>query len=212
MTRIVSRKPLYGWGINDANYVTQPTNRSDRCPFYDRWHSMLRRCYSDNSLGRNPRYTKVHVSEEWKKFSDFLKWMEKQNWVGMCLDKDWVGDGSIYSPDSCRFIPSDINSFLMDALSSELPGSRLKFHDGRLNSYIAQSMVNGKKTHLGVFPTQYDAHLAWQKSKLLEVRRLMFVHQNIDTDVLVKMRLVEQRLHDAIESGEVTKSIHKYTM
>lgn len=38
--------------------------------------------------------------------------MFRQDYDWKCLDKDLIGDGTIYSPDDCVFIDSDINSFI----------------------------------------------------------------------------------------------------
>ena len=41
---------VYGFGINDATYVVndQESGRQIVCPFYQKWHAMIRRCYSGN--------------------------------------------------------------------------------------------------------------------------------------------------------------------
>ena len=205
------RKPIYGFGINDADYVTQPIDRSGRCPIFDKWHSMIRRCYSEHSLKMYPLYTNVEVDVRWKHFSGFKVWMESQNWQGMTLDKDWIGEGTIYSPETCRFIPQELNVFLSENLFKEFPGSRLKFLDGRDKPYISQSMVQGKKKHLGVFSCEFDAHRAWQMSKLKELQRLSEVYANIGPDIQNKMKLIENNLSFALKHGIVTSSLKELT-
>lgn len=205
------RKPIYGWGINDSDYATQPNDRSKRCPIFDKWHSMIRRCYSEDSLKKYPLYTNVKVTAQWKYFSKFKVWMESQNWKGMALDKDWIGDGTLYSPETCRFIPTELNAFLSENLFKKFPGARLKFLDGRYKPYISQAMVEGKKKHLGVFSSEFDAHRAWQIAKLKELQRLSEVYTNLDLDIQDKMKLIENNLIFSLKHGKVTSSLKELT-
>lgn len=198
------RTPLYGVGINDADYVTQPRHGT-RCPIFDKWHSMLRRCYSENSLVRNPAYTFTIVCEEWLTFSKFKAWMEKQDWYGKSLDKDLLGAGNLYSPETCIFISPRLNSFISERISSEFPGVFLKFKDGRINKYVAQAMLDGKKTHLGCYNNQPSAHRAWQKAKMTEIETLV----NIETNIKVKTELIKiiKKIAFDIETGLITRSL-----
>ena len=43
-----STKLTYGFGVNDAPYQVKPIVNGKRlvCPYYRKWHNMLRRCYS----------------------------------------------------------------------------------------------------------------------------------------------------------------------
>lgn len=205
------RKLIYGFGVNDADYVTQPNDRSKRCPIFDKWHSMIRRCYSEDSLEKYPLYTDVEVDIEWKYFSQFKIWMESQNWKGMTLDKDWLGNGKLYSQNTCRFIPQELNSFLSENLVTEYPGASLKFLNGREKPYVSQCMVNGKKKHLGVFHSALDAHRAWQIAKLEELERLSIAYKELDPEIIRKMSLLKRNLSFSINSNMITPSLKELT-
>jgi len=75
---------------------------------------MLKRCYNDVDLSRYPRYKRCKVEEEWFYLSNFSKWFN-QNYYEcgnekMCLDKDILyKNNTIYSKDTCIFIPERIN-------------------------------------------------------------------------------------------------------
>lgn len=59
LTRSMSkRKPVFGLGINDANY------KVTGCPYYKKWTNMLMRCYCKTYLDKNPSYEGSSVSEE----------------------------------------------------------------------------------------------------------------------------------------------------
>ena len=55
---IANRNLVFGVGINDANYVTQPGthNKQSKCPYYSIWKDMLKRCYSSKYLLKRPTY------------------------------------------------------------------------------------------------------------------------------------------------------------
>ena len=76
------RKPIYGVGINDANYTVQPTinGKIVICPFYTKWTGMLKRCYSPQYQEKHPTYVECTVTSEWLFFSVFKSWMANQDW------------------------------------------------------------------------------------------------------------------------------------
>ena len=107
------RSLLYGVGVNDSDYVTDKRKNKKviwKCPFYEKWTSMLTRCYSLKYHKRYPTYIGCSVCPEWHYFSKFRLWMELQNWKGMDLDKDLLVKGNqVYGPDTCCFVPAAIN-------------------------------------------------------------------------------------------------------
>lgn len=199
------RKALYGVGINDSDYVTQPS-KGKRCPHFDRWHSMIRRCYSENSLRRNPRYEFVTVDQEWLVFSKFLAWSKEQKWEGKVLDKDLKGDGLIYSKSNCLPVSHQVNSFISEKTNGTLYGTRLKFQDGRVNCWVSQIYSNGKKKHLGVFPDEKSAHRAWQKQKIEDLCVLIDLEE--DFRVKSELVLILKQLEFQYEHNLVTEIIN----
>lgn len=112
---------MYGVGINDADYEVKKSKKMNgkwkivwMCPYYDRWTSMLSRCYSKKLQETHPTYKGCSVCDEWLRFSNFKKWMEEQNWEGRQLDKDFLFENNkVYSPSTCLFIPNKLNSFII---------------------------------------------------------------------------------------------------
>ena len=81
---------------------------------YSYWQSMLIRCYDKNFKIKNPTYLYCEASENFKDYSYFFDWCKTQkgfNVLGWQLDKDILGDGTIYSEDVCVFVPQELNSF-----------------------------------------------------------------------------------------------------
>lgn len=120
------RKPVHGVGINDAWYVTHQEidGVRSRCPFYVQWANMFVRCYCEKSIARSPTYKGCSVSDEWRVFSVFRKWMETQDWKGKQLDKDLLVSGNkVYSSSTCMFVSPAINCLLSssEAIRGEFP-------------------------------------------------------------------------------------------
>lgn len=169
-------KLLHGVGINDADYKVRPNIDGKRamCSFYQKWTSMLKRCYSEKYQEKNPTYKGCSVVGEWLTFSNFKAWMVKQEWSGNHLDKDFLVEGNkVYGPNTCVFIGHQLNSLLNDraAARGDYPLGVSKYR----NNYQASIRDNGIKTHLGSFSTPEEAHNAWRKAKatvLLESRVL----------------------------------------
>ncbi len=85
---------------------------------YKTWRSMFSRCYDEKFHERQPNYKDVTVCEEWHNFQNFAKWMENnynpEIMQGWHLDKDILVKGNkVYSPETCDFVPKEINSLLI---------------------------------------------------------------------------------------------------
>ncbi len=80
---------------------------------YGVWKSMKARCYNGNTAqykdygGRG-----ITVCKEWMTdFMNFYTWAITNGWAeGLQLDKDTKGNGMIYCPEGCCFIPPKLNS------------------------------------------------------------------------------------------------------
>ena len=179
-------KLVFGVGINDADYITQPTVEGTRvvCPFYRKWKNMLKRCYSTKFQVTRPTYKGCSVAEEWLTFSNFRKWMVEQDWKGNDLDKDLLLEGNkIYSSKTCVFICRALNS-----LFNESSAARGKLPLGVSNhgkNYQAHVNKDGKLTYLGTFTTPEEAHAAWKKAKALIILNSL----DLTNDIRVKEAL-----------------------
>ena len=193
---------VYGVGINDADYVVEKREtiivngvRKKRqvwiCPYYRTWKSMLERCYSNKYQERRPTYKGCTVSEEWKTFSNFRAWMEKQDWEGKQLDKDLLMvDNKVYSAETCVFVTHSVNSFTSDcgaARGKWLIGVYWNKRAGKFVSRCSNPFTK-KSEHLGLFTFEQEAHQAWLERKL-ELATLLAAEQ---TDERVSKALIER--------------------
>jgi hypothetical protein len=108
------QKTVYNIGyIGLGSYST-----SDNLVLYDKWSGTLRRCYDEKYQEKHPSYIGCSVAEDWHNFQNFAKWFEKNynpetmhKWQ---LDKDILVKGNkIYSPETCCFVPSEINNLFI---------------------------------------------------------------------------------------------------
>jgi hypothetical protein len=109
----IMMKKVYNVGVND--YVGLVTSNGVKIRSYSTWKSMLMRCYSDKYQIKHPAYIGCIVCAEWLYFSNFKRWFDKNYIDGYELDKDIVGGkgNKIYSPETCCFVPQEINKMLV---------------------------------------------------------------------------------------------------
>jgi hypothetical protein len=169
------RKPLYGIGINDADYLTEFKRDGFRvsCPYYKKWSAMIERCYSVRFKESHESYSGCKVCDDWIYFSKFREWMESQDWKGKELDKDIRRQGNrIYSPENCQFVSSSINT-----LFNDYKRGRGKFMRGvsflaRTGKYKATISIDSAKVHLGYYSTELEAFNAYKDEKYKNIKRI----------------------------------------
>lgn len=164
-----------GVGTNDSEYpvVVEAVIGGRRkqlwaCPIYRTWHNMLERCYDARRLAKFPTYAGCSVAPEWHSFMAFRAWMIGQNWEGMHLDKDILSPGNkTYSPDTCVFVPGDLNNFMTDrgASRGESPiGSSWNKRDQKFRAQCRNPFTL-KNEYLGAFVCPAAASAAWRRRK-----------------------------------------------
>ncbi|AGG57925.1 hypothetical protein VPBG_00153 [Vibrio phage helene 12B3] len=205
-------KLIYGMAVNDANYKLSKRKRLSNgvckkvweCPFYSKWVGMLTRCYSKAEHKRRPSYSDCTVCKDWLLFSNFKKWMEKEDWLGKDLDKDLFGKGNKeYSPLTCVFISPELNSFLglNPSKRGNLPlGVSFNVKKDRYRSRIK---LEGKENHLGTYDTILEAHYAWQVAKI-EVAKV-HIRETEDTRVVNLLERLIGNIKEDIERNSYTE-------
>lgn len=194
-----TKRLVQGVGINDSDYQTQfrKGGSMESCLVYRRWTDLLVRCYSKKFKEKSPTYRDVTVCEEWKRFSNFRKWMLCQDWYGKHLDKDiLVKNNKVYSPETCIFVPQYVNALLTDAGARR--GSYpigVSYNIGH-RCFCACCAVDGKNVNLGDYSTPEAAHEAYLEFKS---KRVMEIALEQDNDHL-KQGLV--RISNEIATGE----------
>lgn len=137
---------------------------------YRKWVSMLCRCYNTKKI--NKPYKDCTVCNEWHNFSIFKEWFDKNYVDGWELDKDLFSKGNkIYSPDTCCFLPLEINRYLA-SLKSRNKYLLGVYFDKVLNKFESHITINGKNKFLGRFETEDEAYQAYKFEKKKELKRV----------------------------------------
>jgi hypothetical protein len=169
-----NRKPIYGVGINDADYVVKKTTYKNgkyevlwQCPFYQKWIGIIKRCFDKNYHKRFPTYSKCTICDEWVYFSKFKSWMETQDWEGKELDKDIILENNkIYSPSTCCFLDKNINLVIATSRKNKSCMTGVVFNKiKRKFEARCSNPFSEKDDYLGVFDNELDAHNAWKSRK-----------------------------------------------
>lgn len=165
-------RKVHGVGVNDADYNVYTLESGKivgKCRYYECWVGMLRRCYSEKLHLKYPSYIGCEVFKDWQYFMNFKSWVDSQperQWRCLQLDKDLLGDGTLYSPENCAFIPKIVNTFISYPSKKErqfmLGVSLREFgYSARCNN----PLDSNQSRYIGYFKTEYEAHRAWQSRK-----------------------------------------------
>ena len=156
------RKPVYGWGINDADLQIWVKVDGKRVydPVYSRWISIVQRSNDPKEKARKPHYKDVYADDRWKHLTDFQAWLYTQPyWEELVLDKDILFPGNnVYGPDTCVFVPIYINNLVLRRVTNSkyLRGVQMN----SIGKYNGTSNLTGKSKS---FKTEIEAHQFWQQ-------------------------------------------------
>lgn len=103
----------------------------------------------------SPSYKDCKICDEWQSFANFKTFYDSHYIENYELDKDLLGDGKLYSPKTCAFVPHKINTLLKtQRKDSFLPIG--VFRNGKNFVALCQD-YNGKLRYLGTFKTKEKA-------------------------------------------------------
>lgn len=133
---------------------------------YEDWNSMMKRCYVRNN--GNVSYADKTVEESWHNFQVFAEWATNQpnfGRKGWQLDKDLLVKGStLYSENTCVYLPSEINSFIKRRRFNDLPlGVDIAYEYNGTAYFRVQAREDGKNIVLG---KSYDVVEAFNMYKV----------------------------------------------
>lgn len=158
---------ILGVGINDKQYPTKINAKITKQ--YYLWYSMLKRCYCQKYQKTKPTYVGCTVSDNFKSYSYFYEWCNKQIGFGKDgwhLDKDIIHkNNKVYSEYSCSFVPSEINCFFCDCRSSMGEWPKGVYFDKERSLFRVQCMGYGKEQSLGRFNNYEEAHQVYKQFK-----------------------------------------------
>ena len=174
--RGVIKSPFYP-SINGVGYIGSGKflyNKNTKCRGI--WKSMLQRCYNKNFQEKQPTYKGCSVATEWHNFQNFAEWFEENyepHMEGFHFDKDILVKGNkIYSPETCCFIPFEINLlFTANNINrGKYPIGVSFFKD--LKKFISACSINGTQKSLGYFDTPEEAFQAYKTAKEKHIKEV----------------------------------------
>lgn len=223
------RKPIFGWGINDADYVVswrpdpKIRNKQVMCPFYKRWSGMLYRALGPQTHASVHSYNETTIGDGFKYFMEFRSWASNQGFSDVNkgvveLDKDILVMGNNhYSPDNCAFVTKKINMLLLTSNGSrgELPLGVTLCSSTVARKYVAGQTMYGKRNTLGRFDCELEAHKCWQLSKAAYIEEAISNYEQeseevglvFRPDIVTALLGRSTLLRNAAESGIVIDSL-----
>ena len=136
---------------------------------YEKWNTMLKRCYSSIYHNSHPTYRGCLVDKRWHNFQIFAEWFERNYIDGFELDKDILVKGNrLYSPETCCFVPKKLNSLVLNNYKSrgEYPIGVSKHG----SNFQAKCRINGKLIPLGTYDTIIEAFIAYKEVKEANIK------------------------------------------
>ena len=165
---------IYGVGYSKGNSII--TINGKKTKEYETWRGMLKRCYDEKYLIKEPTYNKCSISDEWLIYDNFYNWVINQENYGKwhtggrewAIDKDIIYKGNkLYSKETCFLVPKNVNALFTNR----------KLHRGKypigvdyyehLNGFRASCMnpFTKKQEYIGIYSSPEQAFYAYKKYK-----------------------------------------------
>lgn len=159
----------YGLGEHEAVINGKITKK------YNTWSGIIKRSYSKITQERQPSYKNCLVDERWHNYQVFGDWFEEnynpEYMMDWALDKDILVKGNkIYSPETCCFVPREINNLFLktDASRGKSPIGVVERYNG-FQVFISKSM---KRIPIGTYKTVEEAFQAYKTAKEVYIKEI----------------------------------------
>ena len=164
------KRLICGVGINDSSIPTHYfTNEGRRLVdvAYDIWRSMIRRCYHPEF--KDDGYT---MSEQWYSRSEFLQWLDKQDYKDKVLDCSLLKiGGKVYSPETCCFVPRGITALVRPKYTDNFKSvGVLISKSGKKYRAMGYADSKGAPSYFGMYDTYAEAFKAHALTKAEHIR------------------------------------------
>ena len=164
-------------GIGTFDYNGLYTDNEIKVCYYV-WKDMLKRttkAYQE----KHKSYAGVSVCDEWLSFNNFKAWFDINYKPNFALDKDVLSpaDNKVYSPDTCCFIPQELNKAISKRITKRtgLPNGVCLTPNHR---YSVRMLIGVKNTYLGTFDNLNDARSAYKNAKENYVHNMALEYYN----------------------------------
>jgi hypothetical protein len=178
--------------LGEGQYTSRINGKKTK--HYTTWRNMLKRCYDEKDLKKDPCYIGCSVCGEWHNFQNFAKWFDDNyyeiNNYKMELDKDILIKGNkIYSPKTCVFVPRIINTLFTKSnkMRGVTPIGVTIDNQCVYKKYKGYcSNLGNKPFYLGHFLTLESAFIAYKLQKEKTIKQVAEKFKNDIPDSLYK--------------------------
>lgn len=186
---LAKRKPIFDVFVNDAPFNASVVVDGVRLNHegYQAWVHMIHRCYGV-SKDKYPTYAGAEVCADWRSFMCFRRWWISAYKPAWCLDKDLLGDGKLYSPETCLYVPQEINKLLNT--KARFRGTQplgVTYYKGLFRASVSNPITDLHE-FLGDFKSPEDAHAAWRSAK-----------EKIVEELKERLNVVDPRLYEIVK-------------
>jgi len=152
--------------------------------YYKLWRAMLQRCYDKKYQEKQPTYKECTVVEEWHNFQNFAKWCKEEynpeTMEGWQLDKDILVKGNkIYSPETCCFVPHEVNKLFSNNKLSNITSSIGVGRKGE--KYTARLSKNNIREIVVTLDTEEEAFQAYKIAKEKYIKEIADKYKSLIT-------------------------------
>lgn len=173
MSKDVFKASVYNKGyFGKGSYKSK--DRGKHTKNYSTWRSMIQRCYGPYD---RPTYEGCSVCSEWLNFQKYSDWffLTYKEGYKLQLDKDILsgGHGKVYSPSTCCWVPSKINSLLTERTNCRGDCPLGVYYNKTQGMYIAQLAYEGRSSGSKIVGRSYDMYEAFSMYKEAKERRFL---------------------------------------
>jgi hypothetical protein len=181
------------------------TSNGKKVKEYETWRGMLKRCFDDGYLTKEPTYQGCNISEEWTYYKNFYNWIISQKnykqWKDGCngwaIDKDILLKGNkTYSSETCLLVPQNVNSLF----------TTRKLHRGKYPIGVTYSKKNNKFLAYCSDPFEKRCsskrHVFRYLGSFITQEKAFYAYKTFKEDVIKKVATLE------FESGNITEKCY----
>lgn len=167
------KKPIFGKYFNDYQGAIWDNNKKVMIQSYIAWRAMIMRCEDKSYKQKYPTYGGCSICEEWHSFANFKQWFDEHYVERWALDKDILVKGNkVYSPDTCCFVPTEINSAF--TTNKKNRGDCLI----GVMKYGDKFVSTNHREFLGIFDTQEKAFAKYKEYKENRLKELAYKYKS----------------------------------
>lgn len=168
--------------VHNIGYMGIGKFNSKNNSAYSVWGGMFTRAYNTKFEEIQPTYKDVVISRIWWDFQNFAEWCYRQQGFNerddkgnkFQLDKDILVKGNkIYSPETCCFVPQEINTLLLLRKSSRGCTPVGVRYVKKSKKYISSIIIAGLgRKYLGSYDTSEEAFKVYKEVKESHIKEV----------------------------------------